>query len=444
MGAAENTARSDSAPLTRAALTRAIGPSTMIKRWLITFAVAWLLGCVVTVLVAWCCVIGCNVRMVDWNGPEQLKWPMRPPSHWPAMPRSVSRFTAVAWPRGLEVATAGATRTSSELGDLQMLRVRAGWPLPALQSRVTTEYGLISIDDFTSGVRVAPHRTATRVYFAFKDTTLRLPTRILGWGFVANSTIAAILLLVPIALFRSGTRRTNRGRPGRTAACWIVAVAMLGTFTSVLVAGGLWLRWQTLVPSRPLLATHRDASGFLIGTTNISLTDPAVWPSLLEEEWAFRRSPAACHDLGLFPGLRATRYLDNEPRDSSGGRVWNFGKAYPRADVVCIGWPMRCMESVEFILRDGTRRPGRFCVEVFQFSPPVSPEDIGRMSPTRPYWLGLLANTLFYAYVIALPMLSIRAVRVVRRRRRGACESCGYSRAGLDASTPCPECGTAV
>lgn len=415
----------------------------MIKRWLITFGVAWLLGCAVTVLVAWCCTIGCTVRMNSSRGPEQPEWPMRPPSHWPETPQTVSRFTAVAWPRGLDVTTAGSTRKSLEL-DAEMLRIRAGWPLPALQSRVTAEYGIISSDDFTSGVRVAPHRTATRVYFAFNDTTLRLPTRILGWGFVANSTIAAILLLVPIALFRLGAPLTTRGEARLAAACWFVAIVALGTVASALVAGGLWLRWQTSAPPRPLVTTHRDANGFYIGRVSILLAYDAVWPSRPDEDWTFRRAPAACHDLGLFPGLRASRYVDYEPMNSYRGMIFNFGTPYPRADVVCVGWPMRCMESVEFLLRDGTRKPGRFCVEVSSLAPPMGLDEIGRMSPTRPYWLGIVANTLFYAYFIALPLLSIRAMRVVRRRRRGACESCGYSRAGLVAGAACPECGTIV
>lgn len=367
---------------------------------------------------------------------------MRPPSHWPKTPQTVSRFTAVAWPRGLDVTTAGSARRSLEL-DAEMLRIRAGWPLPALQSRVTAEYGLISIDDFTSGVRIAPHRSSTRVTFATNDdATLRLPTRILGWGFVANSTIAAILLLVPIALFRLGTPRASRGKSGRAAACWFVAIVALGTVASVLVAGGLWLRWQTWGSPRALVTLSRDANGFFVSGQSVSTEAGTPWPARPREEWDIGTEPARWSDLGFFPGVRASSYYERKPAylpsyDSISLRERTF------ASTVSVGWPMRCMESVEFVFGSFSREPARFCFEVNGLTPPARSEEVGRVSPTRPYWLGLVANTLFYAYLIALPLLSIRAVRVVRRRRRGACESCGYSRAGIDASAACPECGAA-
>lgn len=65
--------------------------------------------------------------------------------------------------------------------------------------------------------------------------------------------------------------------------------------------------------------------------------------------------------------------------------------------------------------------------------------------PARPIWTGLLANAaIFTALAWALVILVVLAAAAARRRlrrRRGLCLHCGYSRAGLPAAAPCPECG---
>ncbi len=66
--------------------------------------------------------------------------------------------------------------------------------------------------------------------------------------------------------------------------------------------------------------------------------------------------------------------------------------------------------------------------------------------PYGPIWLGLTANTFFYA-ATAFPMLWLagacrRRLRHRRRRRRNRCIHCNYDRTGLaDPTQPCPECG---
>ena len=64
--------------------------------------------------------------------------------------------------------------------------------------------------------------------------------------------------------------------------------------------------------------------------------------------------------------------------------------------------------------------------------------------PLNPIWPGLLADTvifaLMWAMVIALPPTLYHMYIRRRRRRRGQCETCGYSLANLPGPA-CPECG---
>lgn len=66
-----------------------------------------------------------------------------------------------------------------------------------------------------------------------------------------------------------------------------------------------------------------------------------------------------------------------------------------------------------------------------------------RLLPYRVRPIGFAINTLIYAILFA--SLRAFAVRLRRsaRRRRGLCESCSYSLAGIGEMVPCPECGQA-
>jgi len=57
--------------------------------------------------------------------------------------------------------------------------------------------------------------------------------------------------------------------------------------------------------------------------------------------------------------------------------------------------------------------------------------------PVLPIWLGLFANTLFFALLYLL-LTTLPAVRRRRRRQQGRCQRCGYL---LKGAHSCPECG---
>ncbi|MCC7390524.1 MAG: hypothetical protein IT431_17365 [Phycisphaerales bacterium] len=63
--------------------------------------------------------------------------------------------------------------------------------------------------------------------------------------------------------------------------------------------------------------------------------------------------------------------------------------------------------------------------------------------PCIPYWPGLLANTLFYALLLATLHQLTAYARRARRRRRNRCAACNYDLRGLTTPT-CPECGRAL
>ncbi len=56
---------------------------------------------------------------------------------------------------------------------------------------------------------------------------------------------------------------------------------------------------------------------------------------------------------------------------------------------------------------------------------------------------GLAANSTLFGLVWLTMIALTREDTRVRRIRSGLCPGCGYSRAGLEAATPCPECGAA-
>jgi hypothetical protein len=61
--------------------------------------------------------------------------------------------------------------------------------------------------------------------------------------------------------------------------------------------------------------------------------------------------------------------------------------------------------------------------------------------PIRPSWFGLMWNIAFYAFAWLIAASMVRWLVRSKRARGERCVNCGYSRSGLAAGTPCPECG---
>ncbi len=103
---------------------------------------------------------------------------------------------------------------------------------------------------------------------------------------------------------------------------------------------------------------------------------------------------------------------------------------YDRLDSM-YGWPVRCWRQRATFERSMGPTP-RWDNSV---------RILGTQVPVRPMALGMAADAVFYALLIAGARWGFVSVRGSRRRRRALCPGCAYPRASLAPGAPCPECG---
>jgi hypothetical protein len=103
---------------------------------------------------------------------------------------------------------------------------------------------------------------------------------------------------------------------------------------------------------------------------------------------------------------------------------WNIPPAYPSSPVPATPW---------WSWQPGSRSIAGVWVNWHDES--RSSTDSSTLGLGIPLWLVI---TLAASPIV--PLL-LPAARRARRRARGQCEFCGYSRSGLQDSSPCPECG---
>lgn len=231
----------------------------------------------------------------------------------------------------------------------------------------------------------------------------------------------------------------------------VIACLLIGVTASVAVAWACWM-WPpnsqrfSINPQREqpdwLRSTHntrlmtselvhgRSSFGALMGS--YSLVD--VGARLLAEPHFVLRT--SFPDVESHLRARAYANVESDIRARYSESEWYERYTSPPVDIGYAGWPLYCLSREDAWTRDPATRTLLF--------PPTSDwltNREGYQMPIRPIPLGLALNTLFYAFIAAVPILLVPALRRRHRRLRGRCVACGYTLAGL---STCPECGVAA
>lgn len=105
-------------------------------------------------------------------------------------------------------------------------------------------------------------------------------------------------------------------------------------------------------------------------------------------------------------------------------------------DYMSAGWPFRCFEG-----RHRPSEPGAdtnaITIRTVQSHPLQTDYSYGL--PIGLQLIPLLGNFIFYALIILVPILSLRHLKFVYRRKHARCIACSYQL--LESQATCPECG---
>lgn len=131
--------------------------------------------------------------------------------------------------------------------------------------------------------------------------------------------------------------------------------------------------------------------------------------------------------------LLPVQYLDGLAEEAGGVRA---GWPFLSLQGFVVGQGEEFFRSGEWQLRQAFKAPA--------FLHPVArhPRSLALL-PVGIIWPGTLANIAVFASVLWLAGGGFTRARRSYWRKRNRCPACGYSRAGLAANAPCPECGGA-
>lgn len=222
-----------------------------------------------------------------------------------------------------------------------------------------------------------------------------------------------------------------------------VAVASL-LFGVLATAAAAWLAAATSEMERYQGESHRPAR-------------PSDLPAYLRPIWPPPVRVSHRHLDGLAVTNTEIRCCE-DPNVFDREHEWAKGvPTPPRPGLMrhSFGWPMRAM-YYDHALHSGGRLSKAELQEFFdQFTaaagfrngkrfPDWVPVARGsfRAMPRAVLPLGFAIDTLVFAGLFALLVRGPGVLRRWRRRRRGLCVRCGYSRTGLAEGGVCPECGT--
>lgn len=237
----------------------------------------------------------------------------------------------------------------------------------------------------------------------------------------------------------------------------VLLFALLGAATTVAVAWGFALRGVDV-------DRRRDATN----STPLALPDLSrqeayiFWPRVSAPGWSWTQTylmplESLSPDGRFVNGIGIT---DSGKWTLERGNVIPTDRQLPLSEAgnqyieLRFGWPFRTMWAIHrremlfdfgnsfgwspvlYIRRDRSRSGMPFILyDDRQRSPWDTAVPLGILPR------GFALNTAFYAGLWWTLALGIARGRAWNRRRRGLCARCAYSRAGLDAITPCPECG---